>query len=278
MKQGEQPPTEGTRQPKFNPSFCSIQPSNSPPSLSSFIKQSVVSSLMKKVHGSLQNVGGLGPWWSFGWWPWDTMLVVKHQHKFSSVFGGHLIQWNFSLAKGRAFWKAKCRLCPSALPQVATYFRNTPAPQALPYTYWNRDDEEPMKAGELSSHAVPQIGSSHPHPCAVTSQVCTPSCLYLPPYAAETSQAWRSVRISSHAASYCGKVFGSWQWNAIKRSSCQFVRCRVWPLCQLCCGEEWEQLQGEIDKLRLDLKLTLSDKTDMSLKYENLVAICHLQR
>jgi hypothetical protein len=117
------------------------------------------------------------------------MLVVKHQHKFSSVFGGHLIQWNFSLAKGRAFWKAKCRLCPSALPQVATYFRNTPAPQALPYTYWNRDDEEPMKAGELSSHAVPQIGSSHPHPCAVTSQVCTPSCLYLPPYAAETSQA-----------------------------------------------------------------------------------------
>jgi hypothetical protein len=30
--------------------------------------------------------------------------------------------------------------------------------------------------------------------------------------------------------------------------------------------------------LRLDLKLTLSDKTDMSLKYENLVAICHLQR
>jgi hypothetical protein len=62
MKQGEQPPIEGTRQPKsFNPSFCSIQPSNSPPSLSSFIKQSVVSSLMKQVHGSLQNVGGLGP-------------------------------------------------------------------------------------------------------------------------------------------------------------------------------------------------------------------------
>jgi hypothetical protein len=30
--------------------------------------------------------------------------------------------------------------------------------------------------------------------------------------------------------------------------------------------------------LRLDLKLTLSDKTGMSSKYENLVAICHLQR
>ncbi len=72
-----------------------------------------------------------------------------------------------------------------------------------------------------------------------------------------TSQAWSPVRISSHAASYCGKVFGSWQWNAIKWSSCQFVGCRVWPLCQLCCGEEWEQLQGEIDKLRLDRKLTL---------------------
>jgi hypothetical protein len=86
----------------------------------------------------------------------------------------------------------------------------------------------------------------------VTSQVRTPSSIYLPPYAAETSQAWRSVRISSRAASYCGKVFGSWQWNAIIWSSCQFVGCRVWPLCQLCCGEEWEQLQGEIDKLRLD--------------------------
>ncbi len=27
--------------------------------------------------------------------------------KISSVFGGHLIQWNFSSAKGRVFWKAK---------------------------------------------------------------------------------------------------------------------------------------------------------------------------
>ncbi|CAN5976894.1 unnamed protein product [Sphagnum jensenii] len=31
-----------------------------------------------------------------------------------------------------------------------------------------------MKAGGLSSHAVPQIGSSHPHPCAVTSQSLAP--------------------------------------------------------------------------------------------------------
>ncbi|CAM6047404.1 unnamed protein product [Sphagnum compactum] len=43
-------------------------------------------------------------------------------------------------------------------------------------------------------------------------------------------------------------------------------------------AEKNEQLQSEIDKLRVDLKQALSDKADMASKYEKLTAICRSQR
>lgn len=36
------------------------------------------------------------------------VAAVIHEQKIPPVSGGHLIEWNFSLAKGRAFWKEKC--------------------------------------------------------------------------------------------------------------------------------------------------------------------------
>ncbi|CAM6022436.1 unnamed protein product [Sphagnum balticum] len=43
-------------------------------------------------------------------------------------------------------------------------------------------------------------------------------------------------------------------------------------------AEKNEQLQSEIDKLRVDLKQALLDKADMASKYEKLTAICRSQR
>jgi len=55
-------------------------------------------------------------WWALWFWQgWLTdddahRAYLLHWHKISSVSGRHFIQWNFSSAKGKAFWKVKCSL------------------------------------------------------------------------------------------------------------------------------------------------------------------------
>jgi hypothetical protein len=218
--------TDSVPQPKsVSPPRRSRQPSNSPPKerSSSFMKKSVVSGLMKKVQGSLQNAGT---------WGRDDPEVDGYEMRHDSD--------------------------------------------------WKSVEEEPVMAGGLSSHGAPPppVNTPQPRPRAVASQVPHPVDA-LPPHTAESSHAPRSVRTSSHAASQAvkssekslapdsGMPSNDPAFNAFAAEFDHSVNL---------VAEKNEQLQSEIDKLRVDLKQALSDKADMASKYEKLTAICRSQR
>jgi hypothetical protein len=82
----------------------------------------------------------------------------------------------FLLGKGEGVLESKMQALPLGSASGGNLFQEHPCSSGVTL-HLNRDDEEPMKAGGLSSHAVPQIGSSHPHPCAhsilyISSTLC----------------------------------------------------------------------------------------------------------
>jgi AP2-associated kinase len=187
------------------------------------MKKSVVSGLMKKVQGSLQNAGT---------WGRDDPEVDGYEMRHDSD--------------------------------------------------WKSVEEEPVMAGGLSSQGAPPppVNTPQPRPRAVASQVPHPVDA-LPPHAAESSHAPRSVRTSSHATSQAvkssekslapdsGMPSNDPAFNAFAAEFDHSVNL---------VAEKNEQLQSEIDKLRVDLKQALLDKADMASKYEKLTAICRSQR
>jgi AP2-associated kinase len=187
------------------------------------MKKSVVSGLMKKVQGSLQNAGT---------WGRDDPEVDGYEMRHDSD--------------------------------------------------WKSVEEEPVMAGGLSSHGAPPppVNTPQPRPRAVASQVPHPVDS-LPPHTAESSHAPRSVRTSSHATSQAvkssekslapdsGMPSNDPAFNAFAAEFDHSVNL---------VAEKNEQLQSEIDKLRVDLKQALLDKADMASKYEKLTAICRSQR